>query len=358
VALTVGLSLVVLVSFAALAVDLGYARMVDVELQNAADAAAHAAVQRLDGTDAGLVAARAIAVEVAAENAAAGTRVVLDPNVANAEDGGLVLGVWDGSTFTPSADAAQINAARAHTQVPTLTTFFARVFGQREVAVGARSTMVAEHGGASEVECVLPLAIPDCLIGYHGGLSELTDVELGLSPAGVDSVGWGRPNGNPNASWSRDQILDCENSGEAAVGDPVGLQNGVATSAMAALVTAISTSSTTWRDDTWGDQPDRMRGSDVPANKYGRTFEGPLMVFSGGDEYCTGNGGSFTGTETIVGFMWGSVYDVKLPGNGRGNGTVGTLKLRLDPMGDYDFGTAGGGPDWGVVGSTPPRMVQ
>lgn len=357
----VALSAAVLFSVAAIAVDLGYGRMVRVELQNAADAAAHAAVQRLDGTSAGLSSARTVAVQVAGENQAGGEAVRLDANTGNASDGDLVLGVWDADagTFTPSTDPALVNAAQAHARIPTLGTFFAPVFGRTSLAVGATSIMVAEHGGASEVECYLPLAIPDCLIGYHGGVEEMTDITLSLSPAGVDSVGWGRANGTPNANWSRDMITSCDEEEEAEVGDPVGLQNGVATSALQALVDAISTSSTEWREDTWGEIPSQLQRSDVPREDYGNTVEGAVLVFDGGSSYCTGNGGSFNGTETIVGFMWGAVYDVQLPGSGRGRGSssVGTIRMRLDTVEDYNVGTAGGGPDWGVLGSSPPRMV-
>jgi hypothetical protein len=172
-AVVVALSATVLFSFGALAVDMGFARAVRVELQNGADAAAHAAVQQLDGTDVGLATARGMAVAVAAQNVAAGTPIALDANAANAEDGDLVLGIWDydAGTFTPSTDATLVNAAKANAGLAALPTFFARIMGTNSVAVGARSVMVQETGGASEVDCFLPLAIPDCLIGYHGGLS-------------------------------------------------------------------------------------------------------------------------------------------------------------------------------------------
>jgi Flp pilus assembly protein TadG len=359
-AVVVALSSVVLFSTAALAVDLGYARVVDQELQNGADAAAHGGAYSLDGTAAGMAGARGLAVQVGGDNIAATEPIALDPNEANAADGDVVLGYWDHreGTFTPRTDDPYyVNAVSVHAERPALQTFFAHIFGRRSVAVGAKAISVREFGGASAVDCFLPLAIPDCLIGYHGGVADLTDVQIALAPAGVDSVGWARPNGIPNASWSRGQILSCEQGGSAMIGDPVGLQNGVVSSAMNALVDAISASSTSWRTSTWGAQPPALPDSDIPAASYGKTFEGVMMVFDGGPEYCSGSGGSYTGTETITGFMWGAVYDVARPGNGNGGGTVGTMRLRLDTLDDYQFGTQGSGPEWGITADEPPRMV-
>src|SRR5688572_23906428 len=92
-------SVLCLVGFGALTVDIGHARKVRAELQNAVDAAAHAAVLDLDYTEAGLERARASALDVALRNLADRDPVAL-------AYGDVVFGVYDGSTFTPSADAA------------------------------------------------------------------------------------------------------------------------------------------------------------------------------------------------------------------------------------------------------------
>src|SRR5262245_12077798 len=96
-------SMICLLGFGALTVDIGHARKARAELQNAVDAAAHAGVLELDRTDAGLEAARAAAVAMASVNLADGDPVAL-------ADGDVVTGVYDGSTFTPSSDAAEVNA--------------------------------------------------------------------------------------------------------------------------------------------------------------------------------------------------------------------------------------------------------
>ncbi|MFZ5476865.1 MAG: pilus assembly protein TadG-related protein [Myxococcota bacterium] len=350
IALTVALSAAVIFSFAAVAIDLGYARVVRVELQNGADAVAHAAATKIDGTAEGLTAATASGHGVAGRNEAAGAPVTL------AEDG-LQLGIWDHDTaaFTASNDPMLVNAARAETRVPTLQTFFARIFGRTSVEVGARSVVTREHGGASEVECFLPLAIPDCLIDYHGGIASLADVTLGLSPSGIDGIGWACANCGPSAEGSRTQIEDCESMGPASVGDPVGLQNGVATSPMTALADAVTSSATRWRTSTWGTLPSPLVGSAVPSSAFGNTFEAAIIVFDGtAGGYCSGDGGAFNGTATITGFMWASVYDVRTSGGGDDP----TIRMRLDPLGEHLVGTEGGGPDWGVLGTSPPRLVS
>ena len=79
-AIVTALSLTVLLGVAAIAVDGGMARHHRAELQNAADAAAHAAAFTYDGTEQGLLDAREAAVNIAALNTAGGQPVVLDSN--------------------------------------------------------------------------------------------------------------------------------------------------------------------------------------------------------------------------------------------------------------------------------------
>jgi hypothetical protein len=167
-------------------------------------------------------------------------------------------------------------------------------------------------------------------------------------------VGWARPNGTPNASWTRSQIEDCEADGDAAVGDPVGLQNGVVTSALDALAARVDSSATTWQESRWGTLPARLSGSSIGVAKYGHTYEGPVIVFDGGDEYCHGSGGSFNHSQPLKGFLWGAIYDVKNSGSSASR----TIKMRLDTSSGYNAGTQGGGPDYGVVTHFPPRLVR
>ncbi len=355
-AIIVGLSLVLLLGAAAVVIDLGYGRLTREQLQNAADAAALAATARLDGTDAGLDDARATALSLAAANMAGGAAVTLDENAANDAAGDVVLGVYDDSTgdFTPSTDAALVNAVEVRARIPALGLFVAPVaLGKNTLAVGAISRTYAETGGAGATECFIPLGMPACLVDHYG-LTGLQNVTLKLNPPSIDNVGYARPNGSPNAAWTRDQLTDCQNSGEVAIGDPLGLQNGTAVSALAEFITALEASTTTWDTAKWGALPAQDGQSSVRAAKYGQTFEGVVPVFDGGNSFCVGSGGTFNGNAPLVGFVWGAVYDVINKGSS-GNRTI---KMRLDFTQTYDEGSDVGGPEWGVTATPPPRIVR
>src|SRR6266446_5944739 len=90
-------------ALASLAVDIGHARLVKVQLQGAADAAARYAIT---GMSSGISAAQANAVAAAASNTADGTAVVVDPNT------DVEFGTWDSGsgTFTVLAGPARSSA--------------------------------------------------------------------------------------------------------------------------------------------------------------------------------------------------------------------------------------------------------
>jgi hypothetical protein len=349
--LVVAVSLTSVIGFAALVVDLGWGRVVKQELQNTADAAAHAATVQLDGTAAGVTLARSSAKSVAAANVVAGGHI-------SVPDDDIEFGVYDDGAWTASTDATVINAVRVRAERSDLGLFFAPVaFGRDAVDVGANSTMVAEFGGAGEAECYLPFAIPSCLIAAHGGsLSSLQTVEFKLNPAGIDNLGWALPNGTPSASSSRDLISNNCSQPTAEIGDPVGLQNGAVTSALADLATAVNGSSTRWSTTLWGPLPARNAArSSITAANWGRTFEGVVAVFDGGTEYCKSSA-PWNSDKPIVGFMWGAVFDVW----NSGATSERTIRMRLDVTGTRGSGTGddgGGGPDWGVTAESPPHMV-
>ena len=123
-------TMVALVAFASLAVDLGRVQLVRGELQLAADAAArHGAA----GLGTSISAAQTNAVNAARDNKADGTPVVLDPNT------DVELGTFNDSTkrFTPlsgadlsRADAVRVTAARTQARGNAVSLFFARVVGR------------------------------------------------------------------------------------------------------------------------------------------------------------------------------------------------------------------------------------
>jgi hypothetical protein len=339
----------VLLGFAAIGVDLGWARYVKVELQHAADAGAHAGVLQLDLTTQGLTDANTFANTIAGDNYAAGSPVTL-------ASGAVETGIWATDAFTPSTDPAQVNAVRVHSEIPALSLFFSPAAIRRtSVDVGATSIMWRPLQSTSDAYCYLPLAMPACLIGYHDGVSDMEEVTIALQPAGMDAVAWARPNAPANTSWSTSQINGQCSGGDAGVGDPVYLQNGAAISALSALASAINNSSTTWSTSKWGTLPTRPTNSSITVPHWGHTFEGPIMLFDGGPEYCMPGGGSYTGSYPITGFMWAAVYDVVNTGSVADR----TIKLRLDPMTDHEISGIGSssGPDYGLQSLGQPRMV-
>lgn len=349
VALLFALGIAVLFGSAAIAVDTTWRRNSAFELQNAADAAAHAGAVQLDGTEAGRERALRVAREVAARNWAGGAPV-------NPDEVDIEFGSWNEQTrgFDPAADAATTDTVRVRARVPALPLFFSGVaFGTTHVPLQAVAATRAIASGAGAVDHYLPLALPACLVDRYG-VSGLNAVDFKLNPPGIDNMGWARPNGSPNASWTRDQIRNQGASGRARVGDPVGLQNGVVTSAMSEIITTLYSSPTRWSTSRWGAQPARMSGSSVSATFYGRTLEGVVIVFDGGPEYCQNSGGQFNQSHPIAGFLWGAIYDIK----NSGSSSSRTIKMRLDTMDEHALGTEGDGPDWGVVAKVAPRMVQ
>ena len=128
--------LVVLIGFCSLAVDWGRVQVVKTELRRTADAAARYAAPAMGD---GIAAVRARAKDVADDNTADGTPVILT-------DSDIEVGRWDADAraFVPNgtpADAVRITARRSgDTAVPLM---FARVFGRQSANVSASAVMRA-----------------------------------------------------------------------------------------------------------------------------------------------------------------------------------------------------------------------
>ncbi|HLS19247.1 MAG TPA: pilus assembly protein TadG-related protein [Paracoccaceae bacterium] len=141
VALTVAILSPVLIGMAALALDIAYYRSVHSQLQTAVDAAALAAVQRLDSE----ISAIATAIEFAGRNVPASYgAVTLADNVE--------LGVYDADTrlFTPGdgiwidVNAVRVTAERSPSHGNELKRFFGRILGDGPVTARA-SAVAARH---------------------------------------------------------------------------------------------------------------------------------------------------------------------------------------------------------------------
>lgn len=364
------ITFVVLCAFAALVVDLGYVGVIEARLQTATDAGALAGARVLDGTQAGLDAARSRAVAFAAQDSADGDPLQLDPNPANDVDGDVVTGVWDGTSFRASINPVEVNAVQTRAGRDDLESFFSHVaFGRNTLSVAVESIAVAgQPASASKVPWYLPFGLPDCLWDSFepGQLETMTFV---LSPAGVDNTGWATVNGVANAAFLFDHfaaVSPCmqewaatgevtETCAEIALGDPLDLHNGTVASGQSYIAHHIGTEGVPWDSDLWGSLPAQDPDSAVSAHAYGYTYVGPIPVFDGPTTYCT-TGGAWNETWPVVGFTWAVIYDVT-----KGSGSTGqTIKMRIDTDSFYGVGSWPGltTTDYGVQADTPSVLVQ
>lgn len=372
VAVIIALSMVVLMGFAALVVDLGYARLVQSQLQSAADAAAMGGAARLDGTVAGLDDARETAVAVAFMNEVRKAPLVLDANVGNAEGGDVVLGRWDddAGTFTATTDPTLVNAVRVNARDDEVAPLFSKVaWNKDEMGVGVSSTARrGENLGAATVPWYLPFGLPDCYFEDSTD-DELIDITFQLNSDGDDNTGWTAIGASPNTSWLRDQLgsaVDCMNewyetgevsSEECTEGDAEltgNTSNGENTSALMEIEDLLATEGVPWDDSVWGDLPARNANSSLSASEYGNMIVGPFPVLDTSDDYCTSGGGKWGPSFNVLGFVWGAIYDVRYSGSAKNK----NVWVRIDPLSSYDVGTSWGGGDYGITVSGPPVLIK
>jgi len=140
-AIMVALLMIVLLGFAALAIDLSYLRLARLQAQNAADAGAHAALTefRLTRDE---EAARSRAVQIVNLNRVAGDLAVIDP----AAD--VTFGGWDFPSHSFNADAEFVNAVevtvRREADSPggSVPLMLAKIFGATEADARSNGSSV------------------------------------------------------------------------------------------------------------------------------------------------------------------------------------------------------------------------
>ncbi|MFB3075757.1 MAG: TadG family pilus assembly protein, partial [Candidatus Methylomirabilales bacterium] len=175
----------------------------------------------------------------------------LDLNTGNADpDGDIVLGVWDGATFTPSLDGSEVNAVQCQyaTEVPTS---FLRILGFNTLPVSARAIAVANPpNGLPDGQCLFPAGVTTCTYQDAGaftsqgcGTAMTFKNSSGAPPPDGNTAAWVNPNGTgtPNASMLRDALASVANGEDTCnssltVGKPVGTNNGMVQSVMSDLV--------------------------------------------------------------------------------------------------------------------------
>ena len=168
-AIIVGVSMVMFLGFAALAVDLGYYWVTQNELQNVADAAALGAARQLgviyEGLSYGQMPtyvcdpARLINVarEIAVKNGAGGKAVAIN-------DSDVTIGRWNASTkvLTPTLtgpDAVSVQVRRDSSANGPISTFFAMIWGKDTMDVRAMATAALTGESSAEPESVIPVGI-------------------------------------------------------------------------------------------------------------------------------------------------------------------------------------------------------
>jgi hypothetical protein len=140
----VAVSLVVLISAAALAVDVGLLTTARTEAQRTADMAAHAGASALIYSPYSEAAARSEAIAFAARNDVRGESSVVLP-----EDVEVLL----------DESKVRVTMHRTIDRGSPIGTFFARIFGADRVDIRAQAAAIARPAGA--VECLLPVAVAD-----------------------------------------------------------------------------------------------------------------------------------------------------------------------------------------------------
>lgn len=168
IAILMAVVLTVVLGFAALGFDLAYVRYARLQLQNATDAAAHAALVRLRGSG-NTSQSSAMAISVAAQNRVWGKPLTLLP-------ADIAFGGWDFTTslFKPNlvpANAVQINGTRSSLTGANgaIDLSFGQVLGQSSVnlthvgvaAYRIRSVVVAEDVTGSLWSAVDPARAAD-----------------------------------------------------------------------------------------------------------------------------------------------------------------------------------------------------
>lgn len=160
-----------LAGFGALGVDLALARYARLQLQNATDAAAHAALLRLRATGSA-TAARTVAKDVAAQHRVGGKTLVLT-------DGDIELGGWNFSSrsFTPGvspANAVRILGTRSSARGVNggLATAFGRVLG--------REVINLSHAGTAAYRIRTIVVAQDITGSFAGSIDEAARADVTL----------------------------------------------------------------------------------------------------------------------------------------------------------------------------------
>ncbi len=336
VAVVTAIALSMLVAFLALVMNMGHLVAVKSELQNAADASGLAGVRDLDGTSAGVDAAKATAAEYV------GLHVTDASTPISSADTDIRVGRFDFPTrqFVELApDAANlpfINAVSVDLRQP-LSTWFSAFAGPSSMTPHVRA--VAVGGGPSGEGCPLPIVLPSCAVSISNFLDCCSAaLASGGDPAScstlvhfttsstfisdqVDTVGF--TSLSPTTAASNSTIRNILSGGcvEVSVGTPVNIQNGGSLN--------------------------KPTFNILKANYDGKTSILPIAQMTG----CPNP--KFNQSEPVVGFATGTVHVGTWTPQGQTGGGNVTFDMNLSCV--RSTGRAGGG-FYGT--SAPPSLVQ
>jgi hypothetical protein len=344
IATVVAVSLVPLLGFVALVIDLGFGLVTRNQLQNITDGASLAGTRQLSRIYEGLTAAQpgyvltsgdksAILAEVrdiGAKNSAGGKSIAINP-----ED--VVIGQWNpiNKQLTPTnvnPDAVRVLARRDEQANSPLTTFFAGIVGTASLNVSAQAT--AALTGIKEVdarELDAPMGIARVWFENH---TNFCDQPIQFSPTNSleGCAGWHTFFATPNARTLR-RILNGLRTGTftspgATAGDTqFNFTGGDASSVFGAfrnLYEAKAVCSTT--------------GAPCSAGPCNGTCEWATFV----SVYDASNCSNPNGAITIVGFATARIYDVQGPPNRTISAQVACNVVQPNTRGrGANFGTKG-----------------
>ena len=189
-----------MIIFGGLALDLAYLGAVDNEVQRSLDAAALAGAGQLRFDSSVFPAARAWAQNYAALNpyragAPTPATINLSLNTPNAASGNIVLGIWNGASFTPSLDGTQVNAVLCQYQT-TAPTSFLRLLGFTSLPVSGQAIAWATQPVTPPpTACVFPIALSSCFFGGS------TSAGCGATVTFISSASGSAVGGN-SAAWA------------------------------------------------------------------------------------------------------------------------------------------------------------
>jgi hypothetical protein len=355
------LTLIPMLGFASLSVDIGMQKTIQAQLQASADFAAISGAGYLDGTQDGVYDAVISALNTAGQN-----EVYFDYSLSTEN---ILVGRYEDGVFTELtySDYEEINSIKVINFHEYKTILSHVAFGVDSLNSAAESIAVRRPGGGAKyVNCYLPFAIPVC---HFENLLENTNPDpIKLSLMSINTVGWGLPSSKPNTNTIIDQLGDtCSNETISTYSEEEGdtelnniyLSNGQNNAAVAYATDVINEAyspniePTEWPYDYFGSRPQRNNrnanlafNSDISAINWGNNIDGVVPII----EHGCGDG--FTGSSRILGWTYAYIYDGATKGGDK------NIWIQFDFINEYDVGY-GYDPDavGNVLGTAPPQLV-